>query len=131
MNYEKYYNSLSKPFFAPPSNIFGIVWPFLYIGIIVSFGYVFYQSLVKNKWTKKLLVPFVINLVANALYTPLFFNLQLPLLATIDILVVLASIVTIMVVMHSRARWVSYAQIPYLLWVSFASILQIAILFKN
>ena len=131
MNYEQYYNQLSKPFFAPPSNIFGIVWPFLYIGIIISFGWVFYQVLVKKKWSHKLLIPFIINLIVNALYSPLFFNLQKPLLATVDILVVLGSIIYIMYVMKSRAKWVSSAQVPYLLWVSFATVLQISIVIRN
>lgn len=131
MNYQQYYNSLEKPFFAPPSNLFGIVWPLLYAVIAVSFGWVFYQIFFKKKWHPKLAAPFVVNLIANALYTPLFFNWQLPVLATIDILVVWATIIIIMKLMWSRARLVSYAQIPYLLWVSFASILQITILIKN
>lgn len=131
MDYEQYYNELAKPFFAPPSNIFGIVWPFLYIGIIVSFGWVFYQVMVKKQWSYKLLIPFVLNLIANALYSPLFFNLRLPMLATLDIFVVLVTILGIMYPMWSKARWVVYAQIPYLLWVSFATVLQIAIVIKN
>ena len=131
MDYQQYYNQLAKPFFAPPSNIFGIVWPFLYIGITISFGYVVYQVLVKKRWSVKLLLPFILNVASNALYSPLFFNWRQPTLATIDILVVLASIVTIMILMWKRERWVSYAQIPYLLWVSFATVLQISILIKN
>lgn len=131
MNYEQYYNSLSKPFFAPPSSIFGIVWPFLYIIIAISFGWVLYQIAVKKRWDWKLFLPFIINLIANAFYTPLFFNLQKPLLATIDILIVLGSIIAVMVIMHKRALWVALAQIPYLLWVSFATVLQISILIRN
>lgn len=131
MNYQSYYNDLAKPFFAPPSNIFGIVWPVLYLIIIVSFGWVFYQILVKKRWSIKLLLPFLVNIIANALYSPLFFNWRRPLLASIDILVVLASIIAIMVVMRKRALWVSVAQIPYLLWVTFATVLQLSILVKN
>lgn len=131
MDYQRYYNSLQKPFFAPPSNIFGIVWPVLYLIIIVSFGWVLYRILAKRVWSFKLGVVFIINLVANALYTPLFFNWRLPFLATLDILVVWITILFIMKLMWNQARWVTYAQIPYVLWVSFATILQISILFKN
>jgi tryptophan-rich sensory protein len=131
MNYEQYYNQLSKPFFAPPSNIFGIVWPFLYVLIIVSFGWVLYQILIKKRWNIRLFIIFGVNIIANALYSPLFFNWQKPLLATLDIFVVLASIVTIMILMRSRAKWVMVAQVPYLLWVGFATILQVSILIKN
>lgn len=131
MDYQRYYNSLDKPFFAPPSDLFGMVWPVLYILIAISFGWVVYQIMVKKRWDLQLLIPFAVNAIANALYTPLFFNLQKPLLATLDIIVVLASIVAIMVVMWQRAKWVSLIQIPYVLWVSFATILQIAIVIKN
>jgi tryptophan-rich sensory protein len=131
MDYQQYYNSLAKPFFAPPSNIFGIVWPFLYIIITISFGWVIYQTLIKKRWGKQLLIPFVINLISNALYSSLFFNWQRPLLATFDILVVLTTIIWIICLMWRKARWVSFAQIPYLLWVSFATLLQISILVKN
>ncbi len=131
MNYESYYTSLALPSWAPPSNLFGIVWPILYVLIAISFSYVFYQVIAKKRWPRVLLVPFIVNLIANALYTPLFFNLQLPLLAAVDILIVLGSIVWIMSVMFRRARWVSVMQVPYLLWVSFATCLQFAILMMN
>ncbi len=131
MNYQQYYNELSKPFFAPPSTIFGIVWPFLYVLITISFGWVLYQIIIKKRWSSKLFIPFGINLIANALYSPLFFNWQKPLLATLDILVVLISIIAIMLLMKSRAKWVMIAQIPYFLWVSFATLLQVSILIKN
>lgn len=131
MDYQQYYNSLQKPFFAPPSDLFGIVWPFLYVIIIISFSWVAYQILIKRKWNTALLIPFVINVVANALYSPLFFNWKLPLLATVDIIVVLGTIIWIMHTMKNKAAWVSVSQIPYLTWVTFATILQISIVHKN
>ncbi|OGL22253.1 hypothetical protein A2707_02895 [Candidatus Saccharibacteria bacterium RIFCSPHIGHO2_01_FULL_45_15] len=131
MDYRSYYTSLVLPSWAPPSDIFGIVWPVLYILIAISFGYAVYKISIKKQWRSRLLLPIGINLLANALYTPLFFNLQLPLLATIDIVIVLATIIWIMVVFWPLKRWVSLAQIPYLLWVSFATCLQIAIVLAN
>ena len=131
MNYEAYYTSLALPAWAPPSSLFGIVWPALYVLIAISFSYVFYQTIVKKRWPFTLLAPFIINLIANALYTPLFFNLRLPHLAVVDILIVLGSIVWIMVIMARRARWVSLMQLPYLVWVSFATCLQLAIVIMN
>lgn len=131
MSYEQYYDSLNKPFFAPPNDVFGVIWPILYVIIVISFGWVFFQVLILKRWRVRLLIPFLINIVANALYSPLFFNLQKPLLATLDILVVLGSIIWIILCTWKKAKWVSWAQVPYLLWVGFASILQISILIKN
>jgi len=131
MNTEQYYHSLSKPFFAPPSGIFGIVWPFLYLLMAISFGYVFYQVLVKKQWSKKLLVPFTLNIISNALYSPLFFTWRLLIPATIDILIVLSTIIWVIVLMNNKKQWVSFFQVPYVIWVAFAAVLQVFVLFMN
>lgn len=131
MDYQSYYNSLVLPAWAPSGSLFGIVWPFLYILIAISFGYIVYKVIIKKQWRSRLLLPVGINLLSNALYTPLFFNLQQPILATIDILIVLVTIVWIMIVTWPLKKWIALAQIPYLLWVIFATCLQIAILVLN
>jgi translocator protein len=128
-NFE-WYDSLIKPSFAPPAFLFGPVWSVLYLIIIVSFGFVFYK-IYKGEFPKKLAVPLVINILSNALFTPLQFGLRSNLLAAVDIVVVLVTIVWIMEAVFPYKKWVSYAQIPYLLWVSFATILQFSVLFLN
>jgi tryptophan-rich sensory protein len=128
-NYE-WYALLVKPFFAPPAWIFGPVWSFLYAIIIVSFGYVFYLAY-HHKVARKVALPFILNIIFNLAFTPLQFGLQNLTLASIDILLVLTTIVWGMVVIYPKAKWVAYAQIPYLLWVSFATVLQFTILFLN
>jgi benzodiazapine receptor len=119
-----------RPSWAPPAWLFGPVWTVLYLIIFISFGWTFWQVW-KGRMPKVILAPFVVNLIANALYTPLQFGLQSFVLAVADILVVWVSIIAIMVVMWNRARWVSYAQSPYLLWVSFATVLQVTIAWLN
>lgn len=130
MNTYVWYAQLIKPSWAPPSWLFGPVWTMLYALIAISFGTVFYKaSTGKIPWIVAL--PFVLNLVFNFAFTPLQFGLKNNLLATIDILLVLGTLIWAIVVVFSHIRWVAYIQIPYLLWVSFATVLQLTITYLN
>lgn len=125
-----WYSILIKPTWAPPSWIFGPVWTFLYALIFISFGRVFLML-----WQKEIpfvvALPFMLNLVFNFSFTPLQFGLQNNLLASVDIILVLGTIVWAMVAIYPYAKWIAYIQIPYLLWVSFATVLQITITYLN
>ncbi len=130
MNSPEWYTTLLKPTWAPPSWLFGPVWSVLYVIIAVSFGTVFYKV-----YTKELpfivAVPFALNLIFNALFTPLQFGLKSNLLASIDIICVLGTLVWAIVVIYPHVKWIAYAQVPYLLWVLFATILQLTITYLN
>jgi tryptophan-rich sensory protein len=69
--------------------------------------------------------------VFNAAFTPLQFGLKNNLLAAVDILLVLGTLIWAIVAIYPHARVLAYAQIPYLLWVSFATVLQLTITFLN
>ena len=125
-----WYAQLAKPFFAPPAWVFGPVWTVLYIVIAVSFGYVLLQAL-KRRLPFSVLLPFILNLVFNASYTPLQFGLRNNWLASLDILLVLGTLVWAMRAIWRRARWVALVNIPYLLWVGFATVLQLSITWLN
>ena len=125
-----WYAQLAKPFFAPPSFVFGPVWTVLYIIIAVSFGFVLLQYL-KRRLPFAVLLPFVLNLIANLAYTPIQFGLKNNALASLDILLVLATLIWALLVIRQRARWVAYANIPYLLWVALATVLQLSITWLN
>jgi tryptophan-rich sensory protein len=77
------------------------------------------------------LLPFILNLVFNFAFTPLQFGLQNNLLASIDILLVLGTMVWAGIVIYPFIPWVVYVNIPYLIWVSFASVLQLNITYLN
>lgn len=124
------YQNWIKPSFAPPSWVFGPVWTVLYIIIFISFGYVF-RLLIEHKISWWVALPFILNIVFNIAYTPLQFRLGNLLLASVDIVLVLGTLVWAMIVIHPIAPWVTYINIPYLLWVSFATILQLSIYFLN
>ncbi len=125
-----YYNQLIKPFFSPPAWLFGPVWTVLYLLIAISFGYVFWMAY-RREIPWKATFPFFLNLLFNALFTPIQFGLQSNLLASADILLVLGTLIWAMASIWNRKRWVAYLQIPYLLWVSFATLLQLSVTYLN
>jgi len=129
-NTYSWYSQLIKPSWAPPAFLFGPVWTVLYILIIISFGKVF-QMFFQKKILFKTLLPFILNIVFNVIFTPLQFGLKSNLLALIDIFLVLGTLIWAMVAIYPRARWVTYIQIPYLLWVSFATVLQATVTVLN
>ena len=130
MNTYDWYSQLIKPFWAPPSWIFGPVWSILYIMIAISFGKVFVMA-----WKKQVAItaalPFVLNIIFNLAFTPLQFGLKSNILAAVDIILVLGTLIWAMVVIWPHKRWITFIQIPYLLWVSFATVLQLTITYKN
>jgi tryptophan-rich sensory protein len=130
MNTYAWYQTLIKPSWSPPSWLFGPVWTVLYAIIAVTFGMVFYKAFTgKLPWIVAL--PFALNLVFNFAFTPLQMGLKNNLLASIDIILVLGTLIWALVITWPHLRWVSYANIPYLLWVSFATVLQLTITYLN
>lgn len=125
-----WYSKLIKPSWAPPSYLFGPVWAVLYILITISFGKVFIMF-AQKKIPMIVALPFVLNLIFNFIFSPIQFNLQNNLLAAVDILLVLATLIWAMIAIFPYAKWVTYIQIPYLLWVSFATVLQLTITYLN
>lgn len=129
-NYQ-WYSALIKPEWAPPSWIFGPVWTVLYIIIAITFGAVFLRYLRKKDVPGIIVLPFVLNLIFNFAFTPLQFGLQNLALATIDIYLVLGTLVWALAAIYPKMRFVALANIPYLLWVTFATILQTTITWLN
>ena len=125
-----WYSQLIKPDWAPPSYLFGPVWTILYLLIAVSFGKVFYMFF-KKEIRVKIVMPFILNIFFNLFFTPIQFGLQNNILAMIDIILVLGTLIWAIIAIWPYKKWISYIQIPYLVWVSFATILQITITFLN
>lgn len=119
-----------KPTWAPPSWVFGPVWSVLYAIIFISFGFVFYK-VYQGEIPAVIALPFVLNLLCNFAFTPLQFGLRNNFLASIDIIFVLATLVWALVAIYPHAPFVSYANIPYTLWVAFATVLQLTITYLN
>jgi len=125
-----WYQSLIKPSWAPPSWLFGPVWSVLYTIIAISFGAVFYKVFTKQiPWIVAL--PFALNLLFNFAFTSIQFGLKSNVLASIDIILVLGTLVWALVAIYPYAKWITYINIPYLLWVTFATTLQFTITYLN
>lgn len=125
-----WYATLIKPTWAPPSWVFGPVWSMLYVGIFISFGYVFYK-VATGTIPYVVAVPFILNLVCNFAFTPLQFGLRNNVLASIDILLILGTLLWALYVIYPYAKWVAYVNTPYLCWVVFATVLQLTITYLN
>ena len=126
MDSSTWYLELKKPSWAPPGSLFGPVWSVLYILIFWSFGTVFYQAATGLlPWV--MAIPFILNLIFNFSFTYLQFGLKNNLLASVDILLVLATLIWAMVLVWPLLSWITLINLPYLLWVIFATALQLTI----
>lgn len=125
-----WYSQLIRPSWAPPAFLFGPVWTLLYILIAISFGKVF-QMVFQKRILFIVALPFILNLIFNFIFTPIQFGLKNNLLAAVDIVFVLITLIWAMVAIYPHAKWITYMQIPYLMWVSFATVLQITITYLN
>lgn len=130
MQSSDWYQQLIRPSWSPPAWLFGPVWTFLYTLIAISFFKVF-QLTFQKRISFLVALPFIVNLVFNFAFTPLQFGLRNNLLAAIDILLVLGTLVWAMIAIYPHAKWITYIQIPYLLWVSFATVFQLTITYLN
>lgn len=130
MNSTDWYMQLDKPSWAPPSWVFGPVWTLLYIVIFISFGKVFLMFF-KSQIPWQIMLPFALNIIFNLAFTPLQFGLRSNILACIDIFLVLGTLIWALIAIYQFAPWISYVNIPYLVWVLFATILQTSITYLN
>ena len=130
MDTKQWYSKLKKPKWSPPSYLFGPVWSILYILIFISFGYIFIK-LFNRDISFIIVLPFILNIIFNILFSPIQWVLKNNLLATMDILLMLITLIWIMVSIYTYYQWITYIQIPYLLWISFAFVLQASITKMN
>ena len=125
-----WYSTLIKPSFAPPAWVFGPVWTVLYVLIAISFGYVAYMF-----FTKRIpfivFSPFILNIVFNLIFTPIQFGLQNNLLASVDIILVIGTLIWALITIFPYVSWVAYINIPYVLWGLFATVLQFTVTWLN
>ena len=116
-----WYLSLNKSELNPPSYVFGIVWPILYVLMMIS-AYLAY---------KKIYEIFLIQLAFNAAWSWLFFRFQMPLISLIDIYLLIGLNLYITALMYRENQLAFILFIPYVLWISFASYLNLYIVINN
>ncbi len=122
-----WYATLNKPAFNPPNWIFGPVWTTLF----VLMGIALYLVWTSGKTSNAALWFFGIQLGLNVLWSIFFFGMQSPLIAFVDIIILWFAILATIISFYSISTTASYLLVPYILWVSFATILNWKIMIMN
>lgn len=125
-NAEQVYRNLNLPPFAPPENLFPIIWSALYLLMGVS-AYLVY----KNSQSFAPLKIYWVQLVINFFWGILFFTLEQFWLSFLWIVFLLLLILKMIQIFWKENKQAAYLQIPYFLWVAFATILNLAIAILN
>ncbi len=121
--------TLHKPFFNPPNYLFGPVWTCLYLLMGISFFRVV-QSPVSELRTKAIRI-FLVQLFLNFCWSFIFFKFQLLGVALVEILVMWIAILTMILTFKKLNATTAYLQVPYLLWVTFATVLNASLWWLN
>lgn len=127
-NAEFYMENIVRPSFAPPSIVFPIVWTILFILMSIS-AYIIYQSDSVDK--KQALVLYVIQLIVNSVWTYIFFGLGNYFASFLWIILLIIWVIIMIISFSKISKPAALLQIPYLLWLVFAGILNLAIYLLN
>jgi benzodiazapine receptor len=125
-----WYYALHKPSWQPPDWLFGPVWTTIFAAAAVSALFAWRRA-PDRQGRVRMVQAFMINLLLNVAWSLLFFRLRRPDYAFAEVALLWASIATLMVLMWSYSRMSSLLLLPYLAWVSFASILNLTIVRMN
>lgn len=125
-----WYATLNKPFFTPPNWVFGPVWTTLYILMGIAI-YLIWTEKKKANEKKEAINYFFAQLLCNFLWSVSFFSLQNPLMAVVIIFLLLGSLGMTIKMFYPINKNAAYLLVPYILWVSFASLLNIAVALLN
>ena len=126
---EGWYTTLNKPSFNPPNWIFGPVWTTLYILMGVSFYMIWTAP--QEKYKRRAMQVYGLQLFLNFSWSLIFFAFEKPDLALVEIVTLWIAILWMISLFRKIKPIAGYLQIPYLLWVSFASVLNVAIWWLN
>lgn len=120
-----WYAGIEKPFFSPPNWLFGPVWVALYALMGIA-AYLVWQKR-QTAGAKQGLWLYLVHLAANALWSVIFFGLQNPGLAFVEILILWALILAVIWRFYKIRKTAGLILIPYIAWVTFAAFLNFAI----
>lgn len=125
----EWYATLNQPSFNPPNWVFGPVWTTLYLLMGISFFLIW--KLEAGKKRNQAIVIFLVQLILNFAWSFFFFYFNMIWLALIDIILLWSTIVLMLARFYKLKPLTAYLNIPYLLWVTFATVLNAAYYFLN
>lgn len=129
-NSSGWYQTLEKPAFTPPDWVFAPVWTALYLLTGVSVFLVWRKGLA-NAAGRIAIAAFILQLVFNALWMPIFFGVKQPLIAFADIVLLWLATAATIISFQKVSRPAAILLVPYMAWVSFAAVLNAAICVLN
>lgn len=122
------YELLKQPPLAPPSWVFPVVWTILFVLMGISVAKVY---LLDTEDTPSAIRLYIIQLIVNIIWTPLYFTLELRLAAFIWIILLLALVILMVIRFHKIDKTAAYLQIPYIIWLVFAAYLNLGTYILN
>jgi benzodiazapine receptor len=125
----EWYATLNRPSFSPPNWLFAPVWTSLYILMGMSLFLIWKQDTSKER--NMAILIFLIQLLLNFLWSFIFFYFKMIGLALVDIALLWINLVVMLVLFYKIRPMASYVNIPYLLWVTFATVLNASYYFLN
>ena len=125
-----WYATINKPSFTPPSWVFGPVWISLYLMMGFALFLVWNRG-ISSEGVRLAVCLFAIQLFLNAAWSPAFFGMQSPAIGLVVIILLLVAIIATVVAFVRISFPAALLMIPYLLWVSYATILNAAIVYLN
>jgi benzodiazapine receptor len=125
-----WYPTLQKPSFSPPNWLFGPVWTLLYALMGIS-AYLIWDKGIKKKGVKPALKLFSLQLILNFMWSILFFGFKSPLLGLMEIAVLWIAVLATIMVFARLSRKAAVLMVPYILWVSFAAVLNLYVWMLN
>jgi benzodiazapine receptor len=129
-NIPTWYAAIEKPAFTPPSWLFAPAWITLYILMAIA-AFLVWRKGFAHEGVKCALIVFLVQLVLNALWSLVFFGLQSPLYGMVVILALWIAILLTIIKLFKLSTAAGWLMLPYILWVSFASVLNITIWVLN
>ena len=123
---EPWYSQIIQPSFSPPTSVFGPVWTTLYILMSIAI----WLNWISNKDKKSIKIYFV-HIFFNGTWSIVFFGFHQILLALLNLLIILFFIIWLMRIYYSNNKFSFLLMLPYLLWSSYALILNASILYLN
>ena len=121
-----WYNTI-KPSITPPNIVFPIAWTTLFILIALSMYFSWVNA--KDNQKDRVTLFYAINLILNILWTVIFFGMKQTGVALFEIAVLWISVLSLMIINWKISKTATWLLLPYLLWISFATLLNILIVF--
>lgn len=127
---DSWYSFLQKPFLNPPGWIFGPVWTLLYVLMGIA-SFLIYEKAWKKEAGRKALKIYVFQLILNSLWSIIFFGLQQPFFAFMELIILWLAILWTILSFYKISKAAAYLLLPYIAWVSFAAYLNLSIAILN